>query len=82
MHCRGCAPWRIHAHGARRKNQRAWPVHDFLRTIMRTCSKFYFGMTYLEGEGHPKMKISYILLFGAPSRMVKVQGAWESRLNI
>ena len=32
-------------------------------------------MKALKGEVHPKMKVSYMVVFGALSRMVKVRGA-------
>ena len=35
------------------------------------------GNWSLEGQVHPKMKISYFVVFGTPSRMVKVRGACD-----
>ena len=49
-HCRGRrAPWRIHVHGARLCVVGIGdPYTIFLRTVMRTLAKFYFGMSYLK----------------------------------
>ena len=33
--------------------------------------------TYIKGEVHPKMITSYLVVFGALSRMVKVRGACD-----
>ena len=51
-----------------------YPVADFLNHLLRISR---ISIILLKGEVHPKMKVSYRVVFGALSRMVKVRGACE-----
>ena len=53
------------------------PYTIILRTIMRARPKFYFGMSYLNGEIHDFYKTSWFVEFEALSRMVKVRGSCD-----
>ena len=49
---------------------------DAQRNSVVRCS-WPFVICLLNGEVHPKMKVSYLVEFGTLSRMVKVRGACD-----